>query len=46
MPAASAIGVVEIVLMTLPTTKTFDGAESRSDLPSKMRTSSMITPVT
>ena len=28
MPATSAIGVLEIVLMTLPTTKTFDGAES------------------
>src|SRR5262245_50328732 len=32
------IGVAEIFSMTLPRTRTCDGAESRSDFPSKMRT--------
>ena len=44
-PAGAAIGAVEIALMTLPTTSTFDGADSRSEVPSKMRTFSKITPV-
>ena len=37
-PLGAATGAVEIVLMTFPTTRTFDGAESRSDVPSKTRT--------
>ncbi len=40
----SAMGALEIVLITLPTTSTFDGAESRPEVPSKMRTFSKITP--
>ena len=40
----TTMGAPEIDLMTLPTTSTFDGAESRSDVPSKMRTFSKITP--
>jgi hypothetical protein len=41
----AAIGAVEIVLMTLPTTSTFCGAERRSDAPLKMRTFSNSTAV-
>ena len=38
MPAASAIGALEIVLMTLPATSTLDGPDSSPSVPSKMRT--------
>ena len=40
-----AIGAVEIVLITLPLTSTFAGADSRVDVPSKIRTFSKITAV-
>ena len=42
-PAGGAMGAVEIAWMTLPTTRTFDGAESRSEVPSKTRTFSKST---
>jgi len=38
MPGGSATGAVEIDLITLPTTRTFDGAVSLSVVPSKIRT--------
>jgi hypothetical protein len=40
----AAMGAVEIDLMMLPTTSTFDAGESRLDVPSKMRTFSKMTP--
>src|SRR5262245_60187760 len=43
VPAGSAIGVLEIVLMTLPVTNTCEGPNSRSVLPSKIRTFSNTT---
>ena len=45
LAGGSAIGEVEMVLICLPTTSTFDGAESSTDLPLKMRTFSKMTPV-
>ena len=39
----AAIGVVEIAVMTFPIIKTFDGEESWSEVPLKMRTFSKIT---
>jgi hypothetical protein len=39
----SAMLATDIVLITFPTTKTFDGADSLSEVPLKMRTFSMIT---
>ena len=38
LPAVISIGVVEMVVMVLPVTSTLDGADNRSDLPSKIRT--------
>ena len=43
--AVRDMGALEIALMMLPTIKIFDGADSRSEVPLKMRTFSMITPV-
>ena len=45
IPAGSAMGALEIVLMMLPTTRTLDGPESwPSVVPLKMRTFSKSTP--
>jgi hypothetical protein len=38
LPGSAVIGVAEIFSMTLPLTRTSDGAESEPPLPSKMRT--------
>src|SRR5262245_63530941 len=43
VPGGSAIGALEILLITLPITSTFEAPDSRSDLPSKIRTFSNTT---
>src|SRR5215831_20893085 len=43
VPAGSAIGVLEIALITLPVTSTCEGPDSRFVLPSKIRTFSNTT---